>query len=134
MSQTLREMEDCAFLAKVDSLVEHFERQTGEDPLDGWTLSSFKDEIRRRVLEKPISEKAVALPVPIVLTEVKYDGSAVEPVMPIGEFSDDKLVELLRNSSKQVFRVLSYKTGDLWEELVKRLEKNKLPTATKSGT
>lgn len=49
-----------------------------------------------------------------------------QPALPLADLPDEKLVELLRNSSTQVFQVLSYKTGNLWEELEKRL-KNKSP-------
>lgn len=48
--QPLQEMEDPAFLAKVDVLMEHLERQVDGNSLGEGTVSAMKSEIRRRIL------------------------------------------------------------------------------------
>ncbi len=75
MSQpkTLQEMDDNGFLAKVDVLMEHLERQVANDSVGDWAVSAIKAEIRRRIAtrqgenENSCADKVVVTVQPIWL-------------------------------------------------------------------
>ncbi len=74
MSHTLQEIDDNAFLAKVDALLEHLERQVGEDPVGGWAISAIKAEVRRRIMAKTsVMRNPVPTPITVEVEKVDLD-------------------------------------------------------------
>lgn len=67
--QSLQEMDDSAFLAKVDVLMEHLERQVDGNSLGEWTVSAIKSENRRRILTAR-DEKKIGLTHPCLSVDV----------------------------------------------------------------
>lgn len=73
-------MDDNEFLAKVDTLMEHLERQAAEDSVGDWAVSAIKDEIRRRILKQsPEPEKSLSVPI-----EVRIEKKRLAEVIPYG--------------------------------------------------
>ena len=50
--KTLQQMNVQAFLGKVDQLFEWLRRQSGDGPIEDWTLDGIQSEIRRRIMEQ----------------------------------------------------------------------------------